>query len=212
MRIGIVDDDAAFRRDFASQLTTTLATEIADFDSAAFLATHVKTPYDLLFIDPFAQDSPDTLATFRHARASAAQLVVISYHSGRDCVAAAIDHQVDGYLLKADTDFEVAQNVAQLLASNQPVVSRDIAPIVFSLATARRSPKPAFLLTSREIEVLQLVAQDRSNREIADRLGIAENTVKNHVRHVLTKMHCHSRVGAVVAAIRGGLIDVDSAG
>ncbi|MEX2533274.1 MAG: response regulator transcription factor [Nitriliruptoraceae bacterium] len=209
MRIAIVDDDVAFRRDLASLLNATLSVAVDDFDSDSFLFTHNSARYDLLFIDPFARESTDTTALFRHARAEAARVVVLSYHSGVDCVSAALNHQVDGYLLKTDSD--LAQSVAELLTSHQPIVSRGVSSVVFSLATAPRIPGPSSLLTTREIEVLQLVVQERSNREIADQLGIAENTVKNHVRHVLTKMHCRSRVGAVVAAIRDGLIDLDTA-
>jgi two-component system NarL family response regulator len=68
---------------------------------------------------------------------------------------------------------------------------------------------PAPALTSRELEVLRLVAKGMSNREIADQLYISENTVKNHVRNILEKLHLHSRMQAVMYAVREQLIDPD---
>ena len=66
---------------------------------------------------------------------------------------------------------------------------------------------PVPTLTGRELEVLRLVAKGMSNREIADDLFISENTVKNHVRNILEKLHLHSRMQAVMYAVRERLID-----
>jgi DNA-binding NarL/FixJ family response regulator len=64
-------------------------------------------------------------------------------------------------------------------------------------------------LTDRELEVLRLIADGLTNREIAHELYIAENTVKNHVRNILEKLHLHSRMEAVVFAMREKLLDVE---
>jgi two-component system NarL family response regulator len=63
-------------------------------------------------------------------------------------------------------------------------------------------------LTDRELQVLKLVAQGLSNREVAEQLFISENTVKNHVRNILEKLHLHSRMEAVVYAVREKLLDI----
>jgi len=62
--------------------------------------------------------------------------------------------------------------------------------------------------TAREVEVLQLVAQGLNNREIGKRLFISENTVKNHVRNILEKLQLHSRMEAVMYAVREKLLDL----
>jgi len=67
---------------------------------------------------------------------------------------------------------------------------------------------PAPALTARELEVLKNVARGMSNREIADELYISENTVKNHVRNILEKLHLHSRMEAVIYAVREKLLDI----
>ncbi|MPZ88946.1 MAG: DNA-binding response regulator, partial [Nitriliruptorales bacterium] len=60
----------------------------------------------------------------------------------------------------------------------------------------------------REMEVLTLVAQGMNNRDIAKALFISENTVKNHVRNILEKLHLHSRMEAVVYAVREKLLEI----
>jgi DNA-binding NarL/FixJ family response regulator len=70
------------------------------------------------------------------------------------------------------------------------------------MSGADRPAVPTPRLTERELEVLRLVAQGLNNREIGRQLFISENTVKNHVRNVLEKLQLHSRIDAVMYAVR----------
>ena len=75
--------------------------------------------------------------------------------------------------------------------------------------TADDVPKmPTPRLTDREMEVLRLVAQGLNNRDIAKQLFISENTVKNHVRNILEKLQLHSRMEAVMYAVKEKLLDL----
>lgn len=67
---------------------------------------------------------------------------------------------------------------------------------------------PAPRLTDRELEVLKLVATGMNNRDIAKELFISENTVKNHVRNILEKLQLHSRMEAVVYAMREKILEI----
>jgi two-component system, NarL family, response regulator LiaR len=69
-----------------------------------------------------------------------------------------------------------------------------------------RAPGPAEQLTRREKEVLQLLSQGHSNKDIAQSLSVAEDTVKTHIRHILEKLGVQSRTQAIVAAMRLGMI------
>jgi two-component system NarL family response regulator len=71
-----------------------------------------------------------------------------------------------------------------------------------------RQQIPAPRLTERELEVLKLVAKGLNNRAIAEQLFISENTVKNHVRNILEKLQLHSRMEAVVYAVREKLLEI----
>jgi two-component system NarL family response regulator len=71
-----------------------------------------------------------------------------------------------------------------------------------------RQQVPVPRLTDREMEVLRLVARGMANRDIAKELFISENTVKNHVRNILEKLQLHSRMEAVVYAVREKILDI----
>ena len=76
----------------------------------------------------------------------------------------------------------------------------------FARADSKERKIPVFResLTPREHEVLHLVSQGRSNQEIASELFIAENTVKNHLRNILVKLHLRNRIQAIAYALRNG--------
>jgi two-component system NarL family response regulator len=71
---------------------------------------------------------------------------------------------------------------------------------------------PAPHLTDRELDVLKLVARGMNNREIGAKLFISENTVKNHIRNILEKLQLHSRMEAVMYAVREKILDIPAAG
>jgi two-component system NarL family response regulator len=71
-----------------------------------------------------------------------------------------------------------------------------------------RQQVPTPRLTEREMEVLKLVAKGMNNRDIAKKLFISENTVKNHIRNILEKLQLHSRMEAVVYAVREKLLEI----
>src|SRR6266566_3683488 len=82
----------------------------------------------------------------------------------------------------------------------------DFASMVKRADEKQQLPTPR--LTDREMEVLKLVAKGHNNRDIAKELYISENTVKNHIRNILEKLHLHSRMEAVVYAVREKLLEI----
>jgi DNA-binding NarL/FixJ family response regulator len=116
-----------------------------------------------------------------------------------------------GYLLKDSSVDEVAHAV-RLAASGQSLINPSMAVKLLGefkqLARGDRMAVPVPRLTERELEVLALVAKGLNNREIGRQLFISENTVKNHVRNVLEKLQLHTRIDAVMYAVREGLLRV----
>ena len=86
------------------------------------------------------------------------------------------------------------------------------ATLLTEFSRLSQNPEPiagtAPQLTERELEVLRLVAKGLNNREVAKELFISENTVKNHIRNILEKLHLHSRMEAVVYAVREKMIEI----
>lgn len=107
-----------------------------------------------------------------------------------------------GYLLK-DTQAPELRRVIKAAAAGQVQLSPQASAY---LMREVRTPEKTEALTEREMEVLRLLVQGQSNKEIARALQIAEDTVKTHVKHILAKLGVQSRTQAVLGAIRLGLV------
>ncbi len=124
----------------------------------------------------------------------------------------AIKAGASGYLLKEISTDEVPEAIRSVMAGQSRISPAMASKLLTEFATmSKKSPAPGVpvpTLTDRELEVLKLVAQGLANRDIARELFISENTVKNHVRNILEKLHLHSRMEAVVYAVRENLLDL----
>lgn len=126
----------------------------------------------------------------------------------------AVKAGASGYLLKHTPVEEIAEAVRNVF-SGQSQISPSMATKLLSefQTMVKKEDKPAASptsprLTEREMEVLKHVAKGLNNRDIAKELFISENTVKNHIRNILEKLHLHSRMQAVVYAVREGMLEI----
>ena len=125
----------------------------------------------------------------------------------------AIKAGASGYLLK-DTGLEELTSAVRQVQAGQSLISPPMASKLLNEFAAmvksrdERTQVPGPRLTDRELQVLKLVAKGMNNRDIGTELFISENTVKNHVRNILEKLHLHSRMEAVVYAVREKLLDI----
>ena len=110
-----------------------------------------------------------------------------------------------GYLLK-DTRARELRRAIKAAAAGQVQLSPQASTY---LVREVRAPETAGTLTEREAEVLRLLAQGQSNKEIAQTLQIVEDTVKTHVKHILAKLGVQSRTQAALCAIRLGLLSAE---
>jgi len=125
----------------------------------------------------------------------------------------AVKAGANGYLLKDVPGEEIAAGI-RAVASGQSLISPSMASKLLTefasmiKKSEERPQLPVPRLTERELEVLKLVARGMANRDIAKELFISENTVKNHVRNILEKLQLHSRMEAVVYAVREKILDL----
>ncbi|MBZ5750835.1 MULTISPECIES: response regulator [Metabacillus] len=150
------------------------------------------------------------------------KIIILSIHDDENYVTHALKTGARGYLLKemdADTLIEAVKVVAEGGSYLHPKVTHNLVNEFRRLATSngqdvlnqRLQPeirRPLHILTRRECEVLQMLADGKSNRGIGEALFISEKTVKNHVSNILQKMSVNDRTQAVVVAIKNGWVEV----
>lgn len=131
------------------------------------------------------------------ARDIDAKILLFTVSDSGDDVQEALKLGVDGYLLKDMEPEQIIVDIRKILRG-ELVISPSLAPI---LARALRTPSIddiAGNLTERELQVIQMIAEGFSNKMIGNKLGIAESTVKVHVKHILNKTGLRTRVEAAV--------------
>jgi len=216
LRVLIVDDHALFRRGLRMVLEQESDVEVvgeaADGEEAVNVAQELMP--DVILMDVRMPKRSGIEATeeikdlIPHAR-----ILMLTISEDESDLFDAIKAGASGYLLKEISIEEVADAV-RAVAAGQSRLSPSMASKLLTefAAMSRRSEEPEQLpaprLTDREMQVLRLVAQGLANREIAKQLFISENTVKNHIRNILEKLHLHSRMEAVVYAVREKLLEI----
>ena len=151
----------------------------------------------------------------RHIRTDVptTKILMLTVSDAEEDLYEAIKAGANGYLLKEISVEEVAQAI-RAVVQGQSLISPSMASKLLNEFNALvRKAKgqqqlPAPSLTTREVDILRLVAKGMSNREIGGELFISENTVKNHVRNILEKLHLHSRMEAVIYAVKERLLDI----
>ena len=143
-----------------------------------------------------------------------ARIRMLTMSDDEDDLFEAIKAGASGYLLKDLPGEEVADAIRRVHEGQAIIPPNMAATLLHEFSRLSQDSGPGAEdedrhLTEREHEVLRLVARGLVNREIATQLGISENTVKNHVRSILEKLHLHSRVEAAVYAHRRHLISPD---
>jgi NarL family two-component system response regulator LiaR len=134
------------------------------------------------------------------------QVVVLTSYAEDELIFSAIKAGALSYLLK-DADADTVLDAVQSAHRGEPVLHPRIARrLMAEVSIPPKERDPAAELTPREMEVLQLIAQGRSNAEIAEALVITERTVKAHVSNLLGKLHLSDRTQAAVYAWREGLV------
>jgi two-component system NarL family response regulator len=216
IRVMICDDHALFRRGLIMVLESEDGIEVvgeAEDGEEAIARVEDLAP-DVVLMDVRMPRVSGIEATRRIAEAvPATKILMLTVSDEEDDLYDAIKAGATGYLLKEISIEEVATAI-RAVVSGQSLISPSMASKLLSEFTSlakradERQSVPTPRLTDRELEVLKLVAQGMSNREIAGDLYISENTVKNHVRNILEKLHLHSRMEAVVYAVREKLLDI----
>jgi DNA-binding NarL/FixJ family response regulator len=214
MRILIADDHALFRDSLRSLIEAhglEVVGEARDGKEAFELARRLAP--DVVLMD-LAMPGLDGLAATRliSAELPAVKVVVLTATDEDAKLFEAIKSGAQGYLLK-DLDAENFFALLERTERGEPALTPAIArKLLQEFATRPAKPEASAqdpdALTERERQILDLLVEGvTSNRKLAKQLGVSENTIKFHVRHILDKLHLHNRAQVVSYALRHGMVE-----
>jgi DNA-binding NarL/FixJ family response regulator len=214
VRVLLADDQALFRRGINAVLNgeddIEVVAEAEDGKAAIELAEEFVPDVVLMDVRMPGVGGIDAARQIKVSSPSTA-ILMLTVSDEEDDLYDAIKAGANGYLLKEVSIATVATAIRDAM-NGESFLSPTMASKLLTEFTnlSRReeqAPAPNFSsLTQREIEVLQFVAVGETNRKIADKLGISENTVKNHVRNILEKLHLHDRMAAALYAQEADLL------
>ena len=213
----VVDDHALFRRGLemvlAQESDIEVVGEAGDAEAAVERAAELLPDVVLLDVRMPKGSGIEACVAIKEV-APSARIIMLTISDEEADLYEAIKAGATGYLLKEISIDEVAGAV-RAVYDGQSLISPAMASKLlteFALMAKRSNERsqqvPTPRLTERELEVLKLVARGLNNRDIARELFISENTVKNHIRNILEKLQLHSRMEAVVYAVREKLLEI----
>jgi len=199
----LVDDHSLVRHGFRRMLEDepgiTVVGEASDGFEAVESALALKPR---VIVMDFALPSMNGAVATRRILAGLpdAKVLMLSMHAEPDYVRTCLDAGARGYLLKNAMDLELVEAVKKIAAGDQVLDPR--------LGRLGGSSESAPELSTRELEVLQLIVHGKSNKEIAVVLGLSVNTVSVHRANIMQTLQIHNTAALVVYAIRTGLVSI----
>jgi DNA-binding NarL/FixJ family response regulator len=206
IRVLVADDHAVVRQGLRMFLALDPEIEVvgeAATGTQALRLAHELTP-DVVLMDLLMPEMDGIEATARIRReVPDTEVIALTSVLEDSSVVGAVRAGAIGYLLK-DTEADELLRAIKAASAGQVQLSPKAAA---RLMREVRTPEALEELTERELEVLRLLAQGQSNKEIAYKLSIGEKTVKTHVSNILAKLNVSSRTQAALYAARIGLVD-----
>ena len=209
-RVLLVDDHELVRQGVAAMLLNADGIEVvgeARTGREAIEATRRDLP-DVVLMDVRMPDMDGLEATkkIKEERPRTA-VIMVTMHDNPAYLRDAVRAGAAGYLLKDVSKEELVDAIRQVSTGGAFIESKLLRGMLSEMKPAGPVPSAAKNLTKREREILGLVAEGLSNREIADKLVLSPETVKSHVAAILEKLNVSDRTQAAIYAVRNGLVD-----
>jgi DNA-binding NarL/FixJ family response regulator len=198
--IGIVEDNVNMRETFREWIEATPAMRCL-CACATVKAALVEIPRcrpEVVLMDIHLPDESGIFCTSQlKALLPELKIVIVTVYKDYDLIFRALEAGASGYLLKRSSPEELLQAIRDVQAGGAPMTG-EIARMVVETFHKRKPVSAEVALAPRETEILDLVSQGLTNKEIADRLGLSFDTIRNRLRQVYDKLHVHCRAEAVM--------------
>ena len=214
IRVLLVDDHPLFRKGLASLLAREKGFEVVGEaqDGAEALNKTKNLKPDLVLMDIYMPGGNGLEATRRIREAlSSVKVVILTVSEEDKNLFEAIKSGAHGYLLKKIEPRNLFEMLRGVFRGEAPISRATAAKILNEFAAqAHRATEetPEEKLTPKEREVIELLTKGWTNKEIGNKLRITENTVKNHLKNILDKLHLENRVQAATFALQHKLTDI----
>jgi DNA-binding NarL/FixJ family response regulator len=212
VRILIADDHEVIRRGLRQMIERhgkwSVCGEATSGAEALELARELKPDIVILDVSMPNTDSVELTRRLREALPST-EVLIFTMHEGEEMIRALVDAGARGYTFKSDTTAQILTAI-EMLAGHKPFFTAKVSEalreaFLKSIASDAGKP-PASFLSAREREVIQLLAESKSNKEVATRLGISVKTVETHRATIMRKLGINSVVELVHYAVRNKMI------
>jgi DNA-binding NarL/FixJ family response regulator len=208
LSILIADDHAVVRAGLRTLLESRtrwrVCAEAADGRDAVEKAVQHKPHIAILDIGMPLLNGVETARQIRKASPST-EILILTMHESDDLVQQVVEAGARGYILKDDAD-RVLLDAVQALSQHKPFFSTRVSEAAVSADSSNNAKSSRSRLTPREREILQLLAEGKSNKEVASLLNISVNTAEAHRANIMLKLDFHSLAEMVMYAIRNNII------
>jgi DNA-binding NarL/FixJ family response regulator len=214
VRVLLVDDHTMLREGLRRSLEAeglNVIGEASDGEEAVRLCEELQPDVVLMDVSMPILDGVEATKLVKE-RVPSTAVVILTMHADHDVIVRAVRAGAAGYLVKDCTTEEVV-NTVRLAAGGGTALSPEVASAMLveaqTPADGAGADATEAIISKREEEVLQLIAEGASTTEVAERLYISVKTVKNHLASVYQKLDSRDRTQAVVRAVRMGIIRID---
>ena len=200
LRVLIIEKQLLFAKAVAEVLSADPGIKVIGIVGGRDSTTFAKD-VDVVVIDIDSEEIDDVVEYFKN-HSPQTRICALSSHTQGELMQHCLSAGADAYIVK-DSSLQELLTAIKALGEGSSYVD----PRVAASLLRRRAPsnRPSNELSPREREIIRLIAQGLSNRDIGRRLVLSEKTIKNHVSHIFAKIHCTARSQAAVHAIRIGL-------
>ncbi len=212
-RVLVADDHPMVRDGLRGMLSSERMLEVVgeatNGEEAVRLVQQLRP--DLVMMDIRMPDMDGLAATKRIKELyPSVSIIMVTMYDNPDYLLEAISAGAAGYLLKDVSKQELLQTIRTVVEGgsflNQDLMTRSLQQLAARRNAPTQADMPFEKLTPRELEVLGVLAQGRSNKEIAGELFVSVSTVKTHVEHIIQKLQVSDRTQAAVVAVTKGLL------